>query len=219
MPQSFFVTATGTDIGKTHVVCQLIQQMRSQNRRIRAIKPIISGLEDGLESSDTGRILRAMGKPISGHEVEAISPFRFLAPLSPDMAAHREGKRIEMPALLEHHQRCHTELGEDDILLVEGVGGAFVPLNERVLVVDWILALQAPVILVCGSYLGTLSHTIATTRALQELGVAIRALVMSESEHSPVPLSETRETLSRFISAPIKVCPRNGYEELISIFD
>lgn len=218
MPKSFFVTATGTEVGKTHVVCQLIQQMRLQKRGVRAVKPVISGWQDGVESSDTGRILTAMGKDLSEDEIDAISPFRFLAPLSPDMAARREGKRLDLPSLILHHQRTLAQLNDDDILLVEGVGGAFVPLNEKVLVIDWILALQVPVILVCGSYLGTLSHTIATLQALQERGAEVCALVVSESAISPVPLSETCETLSNFISVPIKVCPRTGVSELISIF-
>lgn len=218
MPKSFFVTATGTEIGKTHVVCQMIRQLQAQNRGVRALKPVISGLQDGLETSDTGRILRALGKDISDAEVEAISPFRFDAPLSPDMAAHRAGQRIELEALVTHHEQSLVGLQGTDIVLVEGVGGAFVPLNERELVVDWILAIQVPVILVCGSYLGTLSHTIATVQALQDRGVVVQAIVMSESEQSPVPLSETCESLSRFISAPIKVCSRQGEDDLISIF-
>lgn len=217
MPKCLFVTATGTEVGKTHVVCQLVQQLRAQDRKVRAIKPVISGLREGVEPSDTGRILRAMGMELSPTHVEAVSPFRFQEPLSPDMAAHREGTRIDVQAILQHYHKTLEGLGHDDILLVEGVGGAFVPLNDTELVTDWMLALQIPVVVVCGSYLGTLSHTIATVRAMLDCGVPLRALVISESPSSPVPLSETRDSLRRFISLPIELCPRAEPSDLTSL--
>ena len=84
-----------------------------------------------------------------------------------------------------------------DPLLIEGIGGAMVPLNERHTVLDWIAELGAPALVVTGSYLGTISHTLTTLAAIRGRGVPIAGLVISESAESPVALTETAETISR----------------------
>ncbi len=87
------------------------------------------------------------------------------------------------------------------------------PLTERETVADWIAALEVPALLVTGSYLGTLSHTLTAAEALKARGVPLAAVIVSESADSPVPLSETVETLERFVT-PVLALPRlNDPEE------
>ncbi len=74
-----------------------------------------------------------------------------------------------------------------------------VPLTATETVLDWITALHVPALLVTGSYLGTLSHTLTAAEALRARGIAVAAIVVSESEESPVPLEETVATLKRFL--------------------
>lgn len=85
------------------------------------------------------------------------------------------------------------------MMLIEGVGGVMVPLGPRHTVLDWITALETATLLVVGSYLGTLSHTLTAVEALRARGIEPVGIVISESEESPVPLSETRATLSNFL--------------------
>src|SRR6202044_1005876 len=89
---ALFITATGTDIGKTFVTAGLIRALRHAGRTVDAAKPVISGFTmGGLGASDTGVLLSAMGRDLNPQEAERISPWRFTAPLSPDMAAEAEG--------------------------------------------------------------------------------------------------------------------------------
>lgn len=74
-----------------------------------------------------------------------------------------------------------------------------VPLDDRHTVLDWMTALRLPVLLVVGSYLGTLSHTLTAAAAVEARGLRIAQVVVSESEDSPVPLAETVDTLARFL--------------------
>jgi dethiobiotin synthetase len=200
-----FVTSTGTGIGKTLVTAVLVRQLRAAGRGALALKPIISGFEDASAGeSDTGVLLRAMDRPVVADEIAAVSPWRFSASLSPDMAARREGREIDVAALTAFCAGARA-----DHVLIEGVGGAFVPLDARRTVADWIAALDIPALLVAGSYLGTLSHTIATLEALAARRVTVRAIVVSESPESPVPLEETRASLARFVGGvPIALLPR-----------
>jgi dethiobiotin synthetase len=84
-----------------------------------------------------------------------------------------------------------------------------VPLDQHRTVRDWIAALDIPAILVAGSYLGTLSHTLTARLALEQAGIAVRAIVVSESVQSPVPLDETVAAIGRFVDGvPILGLPR-----------
>jgi dethiobiotin synthetase len=85
------------------------------------------------------------------------------------------------------------------MMLVEGVGGAMVPLATPHTVRDWIAELGLPVLLVAGSYLGTISHTLTAAEALHAKGVNIATVVLSESETSPVPLEETAAAIGQFL--------------------
>lgn len=191
----YFITGTGTEVGKTLLTCALLYQLREEGRGARAIKPVISGFDPHfLEISDTGRLLASQGLPLDAASIDTISPWRFAAPLSPDMAAADEGRAIDFERLVAF---CSAQQGSP--LLVEGAGGVMTPLDASHTVLDWALALGFPVILVAGSYLGTLSHTLASASALAAAGLTLHAVVISESETSPVALARTEAALRRFL--------------------
>jgi dethiobiotin synthetase len=194
---ALFITATGTEVGKTFLSCGLIHQLRAQQRSISALKPVISGFDAAHpEASDSGALLAALGRPPTIENVADISPWRFAAPLSPDMAARREGRTIDLATLIAF---CRKAMAQSERLLIEGIGGLMVPLDDGHTVLDWIEALDVPVILVAGSYLGTLSHTLTALEVLEMRARKLVALVVSESEGSSVPLSDTLETLQRLV--------------------
>ncbi len=210
-----FVTATGTEIGKTHVTAFLTRQGRARGLSVRALKPVLSGfrLEDA--GSDSHVLLAAQDIPATADSIAAISPWRFTAPLSPDMAAVREGRSIDFDALIDYcHKAVSTWAGP---LLIEGVGGAFVPVTDQKTVADWIKALDLPSIVVAGSYLGTISHTLATVEAMIARGLRVAAVVVSESPVSPVPLTETQMVMQRHLErfgVAVETLPRDGSTDL-----
>lgn len=197
---SVFITASGTDVGKTFVAAGLIRHLRAQGETIDAIKPIVSGFDPARSGeSDSGVLLRALGLPLTDEEIEDISPWRFAAPLSPDMAARHEGKEIDFDQLVAF---CETAIKEaDGSLLIEGVGGVMVPLDQDSTVLDWMVELELPVVMVAGSYLGSISHTLTAAEVLDQEDCDLRAIVVSESAGSHVPLYETVATIARFLPA------------------
>jgi dethiobiotin synthetase len=207
--RSYFVTATGTDIGKTYVAAGILRAARAAGRQVQALKPVLSGYDpQAAAGSDPAVLLEAMGRPATPENIAAIAPWRFSAPLSPDMAAARENRSLDFAALTAF---CAAAIASaPDVLLIEGVGGAAVPLDERHLVADWIAALGIPAILVAGTYLGTLSHTIATAALLSARGVPIAAIVLNESLDAPVTSEETARVLGRFLAYPVHVVARGG---------
>jgi dethiobiotin synthetase len=198
---AFFVTAAGTDVGKTVVTSLLCRQLLAAGRKVRALKPVISGFDRGAaENSDTGLLLTAQGLEVTDREIDAASPWRFKAPLSPDMAAAREGKSIDYEQLLGFCREAIAKTDRDDVLLIEGVGGTMVPLDSSHTVRDWIAALGIPAITVTGTYLGSLSHCLTAVESLRQFGVVSAALVVSESVDGAVTPTEQAATLGRFLN-------------------
>ncbi len=199
---AIFVTATGTDVGKTFVPAALIRHFRATGRAVEAIKPVVSGFDPAAsQASDPGVLLAALGRPVTLEEIDRIAPWRFAPPLSPDMAAAREGRAIGFDALLDFSRRP-AKTGS--ILLIEGVGGIMVPLDEKHTVLDWMKALRVPVLLVAGSYLGTISHTLTALHVLAQRNLDIAAVVVSESEIGGAALDDTVTSIARF-AQPIDV--------------
>src|SRR3974390_540757 len=205
---AYFVTATGTDIGKTFVTAGLIRYLRQSHQAVGALKPVVSGYEPSVvETSDPAVLLRALGRPVSAGEIDKIAPFRFRAPLAPDIAAAREGRAVDFDALVAFTRKAvaaHTGL-----MFIEGVGGLMVPLDARRTVVDWMAGLNLPALLVVGGYLGTISHTLTALDVLARRGLSLRAIVVSEGERDTVALDDTLASIVRFAeTTPVIGIPR-----------
>ena len=195
-----FVTATGTDIGKTFLSAGLVRYFRGVGRPVDAIKPVVSGFDsDAWQRSDPAVLLAALGRPLALPEVERISPWRFKSPVSPDLAARIEGRAIAFEEVIEFCRRSAAE--HRGVLLIEGIGGVMVPLDDRRTVLDWMSVLRIPVMLVTGTYVGTISHTLTALEVLARRNLDIAAVVVSESENSAASLHDTAAALANFADA------------------
>lgn len=200
---AYFVSSTGTDLGKTFVTAGLVRHLRAEGRPVAALKPLVSGYDSSVvETSDPAVLLRAMARPVSADEIAAIAPFRFRAPLSPDIAAAREGRSVDVEALIAFSRAAvASHVGT---LFIESVGGIMVPLDAERTVLDWMAALGLPLILVVGGYLGTISHTLTALDVLAKRDLRIAAIVVSEKDNDTVPLDDTVASIARF-SAGVSV--------------
>jgi len=201
-----FVTASGTGVGKTFVTRALINQLRKNKHSVHALKPIGTGFKSEDDKlNDTKLLLRALELDADTQSINNITPWRFKEALSPDMAAAREQTYIPFDKLISF---CEQE-NDNDVMLIEGIGGIMVPLNETHTVLDWIIALRAPVLLIVGSYLGTLSHTLTALGMLRTNSVTVAGIVVNESLDQPVTAQETANVISRFNKGiPIQTLPR-----------
>ncbi|HVV60230.1 MAG TPA: dethiobiotin synthase [Pseudolabrys sp.] len=192
-----FVTGTGTDIGKTFVAAGLIRHLRRDGRPVDALKPVVSGYDSSVvETSDPAVLLAALGRPVNADEIARISPWRFRAPLSPDIAAAREGREVDFNELIAFSRRAVEATA--GMLFIEGVGGIMVPLDARRTVLDWMTVLRIPLLLVVGGYLGTISHTLTALHVIAQRHLNVAAIVVSESERNPVELADTVASIARF---------------------
>jgi dethiobiotin synthetase len=213
----YFVTSTGTDMGKTYVTAAMIRALRARGRVAHAIKPLASGYDPAqAAASDAGVLLAAMGRALDDEAIAAICPWRFAAPISPDMAAAREGKAIDWAAVIGFCQAAMAAAPGQ--LFIEGVGGAMVPLDPDHTVRDWIAALGVPAVVIVGNYLGTISHTLCTLEALAVAGIAVAAVVVNPQGEGPVPVAATIAALrqhQRGGACPIVAFEAPGWLEWI----
>jgi dethiobiotin synthetase len=203
---AIFITATGTDVGKTFVAASLIGHFRQMGRVVEVIKPVVSGFDPTqAATSDSAVLIKALGVPITPQAIDQISPWRFRAPLSPDLAAQREGQTIDVDEVIAF---CQSAIDQrQDMLLIEGVGGVMVPLDDQRTILDVMMALRLPVILVTGSYLGTVSHTLTALDSLYRRDMNVMAIIVSETPGSTMPLDDTVAAISRFAD-PVIGLPR-----------
>jgi len=206
---AFFVAGTGTDIGKTFVTAGLVKILRDRGRAVAALKPVASGYDkDTATESDPGRLLAALGQPVTDDTVAKICPWRFKAALSPDMAAAREGRKVDYAALLDFTAQAASST--EGVLFIEGVGGVMAPLDARHTTLDWMTVMKLPLILVTGTYLGTLSHTLTAVHALTSRGLRLASLVVNESPGSTVDHQETAQSLAARVNTPVVTLPRKA---------
>jgi len=161
MPERFFVTGTDTGVGKTVVSALLCAALDAYYW-----KPIQTGTREG---TDRAAVERLAERPRAKLLPEI---YRFAPPVSPHLAAHKTGVRIDLRKIRM------PEIGLRENLIVEGAGGALVPLNETQLMTDLMKHLGLPVILVARTTLGTINHTLLSLEALRAARLNVRGVVM-----------------------------------------
>lgn len=155
---NYFVTAIGTDSGKTLVSAILCEALQADYW-----KPVQSGLP-----RDTETVSSLVTNPTT-----VFHPERFLlsTPVSPHAAAKADGVTIELDAF---------HLPESaNTLVVEGAGGCLVPLSDQHLIIDLIAHLNLETILVSNLYLGSINHTLLTFEALKKRNLPVRGIVFN----------------------------------------
>ena len=196
---SFFITGSGTDVGKTYITRELINRASSLKMKIDAIKPIISGFDmKQFVFSDTGILLESLNKEKNIKNIENTSPWRFKHSLSPDMASRIEKKDINFSKVVHFCKHRILEAKKlNKILLIEGVGGMMVPINNNYTILDLIIKLDISVIFVTRNYLGSLSHTLTALNVLKINNIKINSIIINQENKNSVNIDETKISLAK----------------------
>jgi dethiobiotin synthetase len=210
---ALFVAGAGTDVGKTFVASHLIRTLIGRGVSVDALKPVVSGFDPkDWAKSDPGELLSALDRPLNEDTLAAISPWRYGAMLSPDMAASREDRQVDCRAVINF---CRDHIGDrpDALVVIEGVGGVMSPVDPGTTALDLMTSLGAPVILVGGSYLGATSHSRTALRAVRSRGLTLKAVVISESQAADTPFDETVASITRLAGfSPVIAVRRAGHD-------
>lgn len=177
---AYFITSSGTDVGKTFVTTALCWHLIKSGKVVHAIKPVISGWNDtDVLNNDTYKILCSLNIECSSNNIARISPWRLSYPHAPNIAAKLENIRLSYSKILTFCYRCISQ--SYDNLFIEGVGGVMSPITDDKTCLDLICDLNIKVILVVGSYLGSISHTLTALRVLSGMSVKVVLAIKDES--------------------------------------
>ena len=199
--RGFFVTGTGTEVGKTVVAAVIARSLVAAGARVAVFKPATSGMDDGREP-DHVLLRRAAG---STQRDDDIAPYRYGPPLSPHLAAELAGAQIDPALLLAAARRAS---GRADVLVVEGVGGLLVPLTLGYLVRDFARELGLPVVIAADPGLGTINHTLLTIEAARAVGLELALVVLTPWPADPSVVERSnRDAIERLGSVQVKPLP------------
>ncbi len=168
MGKTFFITGTGTEVGKTVVTAGLARAFINMQYKTKICKPVASG---GIPSLDA--VLLRQWSGVS-QPVEEITPVTFEQPLAPYSIVRDFGGSLDIGGVLKSIRALEEN---SDILLVEGIGGVVVPLLREYSVIDLISELQYPVLVVADAGLGTINHTVMTLQTLRHRRVPVVGFV------------------------------------------
>jgi len=197
---SLFVTGTDTGVGKTVASCALLHVLRARGLRAVGMKPIAAGLEpspDGPINADVAALRRASSwlAPVG-----QVNPYSFEPAIAPHLAAACAGMRIEIARIGQAFEALRARA---DAIVVEGVGGFLVPLNESEDAGDLAVALALPVVLVVGMRLGCLNHALLTQQAIAARSLRLGGWIANSIDPDMPRFDQNLQALRERIAAPL----------------
>jgi dethiobiotin synthetase len=198
--RGILITGTDTGVGKTLVGCGLAAALIAQGKAVGVLKPAETGCStrDGVLYPEDAAHLAAFARTTL--PLDQLCPYRFAPPVAPNVAAELAGRIIEprrIAAAFEQIARHH------DFTLVEGAGGLLVPLAGRYTFADLARDLSIPLLVVVGSKLGALNHTLLTLHCAQALSLPVTGYILNH----PIPASDlatqtNAQTLAHLTDVP-----------------
>ncbi|ATP39702.1 dethiobiotin synthase [Solibacillus sp. R5-41] len=213
--QHFWVVGTDTDVGKTCVTTLLMRQLQSQGIRVTPYKPVQTG--EVFENGQAYYYDSTMYETYSLQPLEraSLNDYSFKEPASPHFAAQLEGQQIDTKRILQQINRLQQVV---DVLICEGAGGIFVPLdaNGEITLLDVIMESQLPVVVVTRTKLGTINHTMLTLEVLQSRGIEVLGIVFNGDTGSAMDRNNI-ETILQYHPKPYAIIPQ--YKEFSKVMD
>ena len=196
---SFFITGTDTDAGKTALSALLLSDLHQRGYPILPMKPAQTGCKNNIPDLDYALSL-------SGIEGDAclrkkMAPACYQPACSPHLAAEMEGRPLRLDDLVAAY---HTLRAQTDIVLVEGAGGVLVPLNREKTMLDLMCCLHLPILIAARPGLGTINHTLLTIRALQARQLDVRGFIFVHTRAAAGDFTEAdnAKTIAEFAKVP-----------------
>jgi dethiobiotin synthetase len=197
---SCFVTGTDTEIGKTLVASAFVYLQAQRGHRVAAMKPIAAGTEwrNGRWCNDDVDALAACASVALPQQIT--TPYLFQAAAAPHIAASLENVLIDRLHILSCFEQTRAQ---SEAVVVEGVGGFCVPLNDSYDTADMAKDLNLPVILVVGMRLGCINQALLTSEAIAKRGLKLMGWVANRVDPQMLYPQENIEAIAQRIDAPL----------------
>ena len=164
MIKRIFVTATNTDIGKTYTTKLLLKEFASRGLKVGVFKPIETGVDNvAVDASELLSCVRELNSEFIDIAIEDITPITYKLPSAPYIASNNTKLDLNKidNALQKLEKLC-------DVLIIEGAGGLYVPIDENYMMIDMISYFKANALLVTHCSLGCINDTLLSKKALED---------------------------------------------------
>jgi dethiobiotin synthetase len=219
-----FVTATGTEVGKTVVSAVLARTLAADGRRVAVFKPAFTGMDEYPDYDEAAAIeavaeagdgwssiaglpdpaaLRAAAR--SSQTDAEIAPYRFDPPMSPHLAAGLAGVEIDPERVMAAARAAADGV---DAIVCEGAGGLLVPLSPSWTMRSCAVELGYPLVIVSPPGLGAINHTLLTVESARSVGLKVAMIVINPWPDDPTPIeADNRETIAAMSGVPVVTLP------------
>jgi dethiobiotin synthetase len=220
-----FITATGTEVGKTVVGSVLAHTLAADGKQVRVFKPAFTGMDEfpdyeeaaalaAIEAAGDGwpsieglpdhAKLRAAAR--SSQADDEIAPYRFDPPMSPHLAAGLAGVEIDPERVMG---AARAAAAGADAIICEGAGGLLVPLSPTWTMRACAVELGYPLVVVAPPGLGAINHTLLTVESARSVGLKVAAIVINPWPAEPTPIeTDNRETIAALSGVPVLTLPQ-----------
>ena len=213
MTKGIFVTATGTDVGKTYVSGLVVKKLRENNINCGYYKPALSGAEvRGTEiiPGDAEYVVKTSG--LSGKGSDYVS-YIFKPAVSPHLAAKIENNPIKIGKIKSDFDNIKNKF---DYVVVEGAGGIVCPFNidEGIILPDVIKALGLDIIVVASAALGTINLTVLTVEYAKQKGINVAGIILNNYDENDIMQRDNLEQVEALTGIKVICTVKNGADEL-----
>jgi dethiobiotin synthetase len=196
----YLITGTDTGIGKTTVACAIAAAARRRGIEVGVIKPVETGCASGadgvLHAADALQLGWFAGR---SDRLDTLCPLRLRDPLSPALAARREGIELTLEPLAAAIERHATTCR---VQLVEGAGGLLVPITWRETFADLAAACDLALLVVVGNRLGCVNHAALTLRWAASVGLRVAGYLVNTLQPIPDLAAQTNAALLAELLGP-----------------
>jgi dethiobiotin synthetase len=196
---SFFITGTDTDVGKTYVTAGLAVTLRKMGIDVGVMKPFAAGSaqKDGFKSED----VEILSKAAQVNDPEnLVNPQFFPIPASPYTAWKTLKIKPKINSVLTNFKKL-SKL--HSMLLVEGMGGIMTPILKDYFVADLIKDMKIPAVLVTRTRIGTVNHTIMTVNMCKKYKIPIKGIIINDFDSNGYKTKELARDLKNLTGVPI----------------
>jgi len=189
--KSLFVTGNDTDVGKTCVTASIVKNLRDMDIDVGVMKPFASG--NRKNSNSLSQDVEILMKYSGSHDpIDLVNPYFFEIPTSPYDASKILARKISTQKVIDAYDRL---LSSHDLVIVEGIGGLMTPITQNYFVSNLISELGIDTIIVTGSKLGTVNHTLLTYEHCKQMHLKLKGFVINQTEPNGYELSNLKQQI------------------------
>lgn len=206
MTKGIFITATGTDVGKTYVSALIVKKMCEQGINCGYYKPALSG---DVYPNDCEYVIET-----SGIKTGDYVSYKFKPAVSPHLASQLANNPIKLDKIKTDFERIKKDF---DFMVVEGAGGIVCPFGDDLLLPDVIKALGLDIIIVASASLGTINSTVLTVEYATNHGINVSGIILNNYDETDFMHADNKKMIEKLTGIKVIATVKAGDNEIKSL--